>query len=67
MERWRGRAYLMVLGALAIAAGIAEPFLPQAEVRHVFGTVAILGGLAMLVVAVMGLGNGKNGNGGNHK
>jgi len=60
MKRWRVRAYLVVFAALTIAAGIVAQALPHHAIRILAG-VAIIGGLAMLVVAMA------NGNGNGHE
>jgi uncharacterized membrane protein HdeD (DUF308 family) len=54
MELWRGRIYLMLLGALAVVGGILVLVLPNTTARFdLLGSVAIIGGLAMFIVAVI--------------
>jgi uncharacterized membrane protein HdeD (DUF308 family) len=53
MELWRGRIYLMLLGAVCVVAGILALVLPQSSARFdLLASVAIVGGLAMFIVAV---------------
>jgi len=54
MRRWRARAYLVIFAALAVAAGIIAPLIGQRDGLRLMAGVAIIGGLAMLVVAVTG-------------
>jgi peptidoglycan/LPS O-acetylase OafA/YrhL len=60
MRRWRAQAYLVILAAVCIAAGIVVPFLPERDRDGVLASGLVLGGLAMLVVALAPR-NGKNG------
>ena len=54
MRRWRARGYLVILAALAIGASVAVPFLPADKGRDVLAGGLLIGGLAMLVVALTG-------------
>ena len=56
MGPWRVRVWLVVLGAVAIAAGalvLADVWTSQRFKNDAFATVAIAGGLAMIVVGLM--------------
>jgi hypothetical protein len=51
---WQARGRLIVLGAVAIAAGLVAPFLPTTPRTDLLAGVCVVGGLAMLVVALTG-------------
>jgi hypothetical protein len=59
MLRWKARAHLVVLAAVCMAAGIAVPFLPETARTDVLAAGLVLGGLAMLVVALVRDPNGQ--------
>lgn len=52
MVRWKANAHLIILASICMAAGIVVPFIPVSAGRDVLAGVAILGGLAMLIVAL---------------
>ncbi|HEY7487570.1 MAG TPA: hypothetical protein VH912_24155 [Streptosporangiaceae bacterium] len=52
MRRWQARARLVVLAAACIAGGLLVPFLPQQDRADVLAAGLVLGGVAMLVVAL---------------
>ena len=53
MRRWQARWRLVVLAAVCIAAGLLVPWLPDDAGRDVMAGGLVLGGLAMLVVALV--------------
>ena len=57
MKPWQARGRLVVFAAVAIAAGIVVPFLPEHARTDVLAGGLVLGGLAMLVVALTGNGD----------
>jgi len=60
MEGWRSRLILTVFGSVAIAAGIiALTPVPEWVRLDLLGSICIVGGLAMIVVALTGM-NGKD-------
>jgi hypothetical protein len=54
----RSRAYLTIFAAGCLAAGLLVPFIPRDLGIDILAGVSIVGGLAMLIVA---LGGGRNG------
>jgi hypothetical protein len=46
------QARLIVFGVLAIAAGLTAPWVPENIGRDLLAGVAVLGGLAMIMVAL---------------
>jgi len=58
MPTWRVKAGLVILAAVCIAAGLLVPFLPEAEGREVLAGGLVLGGVAMLIVALWRTRNG---------
>src|SRR5262245_7862098 len=52
VKRWQARWRLVVMAAVAIAAGLLVPWLPDDAGRDVLAGGLVLGGLAMLVVAL---------------
>lgn len=59
MADWRVRGLLVIMAAAAMAGGAVVPFLPTEAGRDVLASGLVLGGLAMLVVALWQ----RNGNG----
>jgi hypothetical protein len=53
MIRWKARARLVVLAAVCMAAGIVVPFVPRDVRTDILAGGLFLGGLAMLVVALV--------------
>jgi hypothetical protein len=52
MRRWQARARLVILAAACIAGGLLVPFLPEQDRADVLAAGLVLGGLAMLIVAL---------------
>jgi hypothetical protein len=52
MRRWQARARLVILAAVCIAGGLVVPFLPEQDRADVLAAGLVLGGLAMLIVAL---------------
>lgn len=66
MRRWQARGRLVILAAVAIAAGVVVPFVHNAQfARDILAGGLVLGGIAMLVVALVE--DRTNGNGDHRK
>jgi len=53
MKRWQARWHLVLMASAAIAGGLLVPFLPESQRTDVLAAGLVLGGLAMLVVALV--------------
>lgn len=55
MSRWKARAYLVIFAAVCIAGALVVPFVSPTVGRDVLAGGLLLGSLAMLTVALIGL------------
>lgn len=60
VRRWKARARLVVLGAACIAGGLIVPFVSLEMGRNILASGLVLGGVAMLIVAMTGLDDGRD-------
>ena len=52
MRTWRVKAWLVVLAAICMAGGLVVPFVPDKVGRDILASGLVLGGAAMLIVAL---------------
>jgi hypothetical protein len=52
MQTWRVQGGLLIMAAACIAGGILVPFVPATAGRDILAGGLVLGGLAMLFVAI---------------
>jgi hypothetical protein len=61
MATWRVRGGLVLLAAACIAGGLLVPFVPDDFGRDILAGGLVLGGVAMLIVALWRRNGGRNG------